>query len=110
MRMMALRISSMALEPLLSSEAMMLKRCHLPQTEGTDPPVLLDQLQERRSDNVLRGGETREHGVNVDATQLGRVRLERQLRNGVLQRRQLDEFVQVARSERISMPTRLPFR
>ena len=71
MRMMALRTSSMALEPLLSSEAMMLKRCHLRHTQRVGPPVFLNQLEERHGNNVLRGGETREHGVNVHATQFG---------------------------------------
>ena len=53
---MALQISLTSLELLLSSEARLLKRCHLPQTQR---PALLDELQQRHGVNILRDGEKR---------------------------------------------------
>ena len=79
---MALLITPMALEPLMEYEAVMVKCCPLPHTMK---PTLLDPLQQRCCNNVLRGGETREQGVNVDVTKFGEVQLECSLQNGVLQ-------------------------
>ena len=90
MRTMALWIMSVALELLLEYEMMTVKCCHLPHTMR---PTLLDPLQQRCCNNALRGGETREQGVNVDVTQFGEVQLECSLQNGVLQ----NNNVQVAR-------------
>ena len=80
---MVLQISLTTLEPLLSSEVMMLKRCHQPQTERTHLYFSISFS----SDYFLQGGETKEHADNVDTTQLRRMRLERQL----------VELVQIAR-------------
>ena len=99
---MTLWIMSVALEPLLSSEMMTVKCCPLPHTMRL---TLLDPLQQRCCNNVLRGGETREQGVSVDVTQFGEVQLECSLQNGVLQ----NNNVPVARWEGSSMHTRLPF-
>ena len=47
---------------MLSSEVIMLSLPH------TMRPTLLDPLQQQCCNNILRGGETREQGVNVDVT------------------------------------------
>ena len=51
---MAMVITPMALEPLMEYEAVMVKYCPLPHTMK---PTLLDPLQQRRCNNVLRGRE-----------------------------------------------------
>ena len=67
---MALLITPMALEPLMEYEAVMVKGCPLPHTMK---PILLDPLQQRCCNNVLRGGETREQGVSVDETHFSEI-------------------------------------